>query len=180
MYYEEAKVREYKRKDRPYYQVYLGYDSNFIKEEDVVIIRNKDLKELESKANPELIDSYKDKITDLSEEILQLEKDLQEVQQIKEELISEKASIIEEANVEILKASEKIIAESEKHKEELAELNLKLNNEKDLTKALLIAMNDLNKRSFISRLINKEPDSVKKILELKPVEIDVNDISKDK
>lgn len=41
-------------------------------------------------------------------------------------------------------------------------------------------MNDLNKRSFISRLINKEPDSVKKILELKPVEIDVNDISKDK
>ena len=180
MYLEEAKVREYKRKDRPYYQVYLGYDSKFNKEEDVVIIRKEELKELESKANPELIDSYEVKIEDLSEKILQLEKDLQELQRQKEELISEKAVIIEEANVEILKASDKIINESEEHKKELAELNLKLNNEKDLTKALLIAMNDLNKRSFFSRLINKEPNSVKRILELKPVEIDVNDISKDK
>lgn len=180
MYYEEAKVREYTRKDRPYYQVYLGYDSAFKKEEDIAVIRIKDLKELESNINPELIDSYKDKITDLTKENLQLKKDLQELQQDKEKLISERSSIIEEANVEIKKASEKIIEEQEVHKKELSELNSKLNNEKDFSKALLIAMNDLNKRSFFSRLINKEPNSVKTVLELKPVEIDVKDISEDK
>lgn len=186
MYTEEAEVKTYYRKSstgtkKPFNQINLGNKSNFKTEEKVVIINAEDFKEFKSKANPEYIATLEETIDSLKGSIKELEHQLKQMKEEKEAKIVEANSKIEEANTNIIEAKDKIETLQQEHIKEVAELNSKLNNEKDFSKALLVAVNDLNKRNFFSRLINKEPDSVKKILELKPlVEIPTKDISKDK
>lgn len=218
MYYEEAIVREYERpyknKKVPYYQINIGRKTGFKKEEEVVIIRYEEFKELEAKLNPEYTEELEAKVNVISDEKGQLEEDLQEakkehelltanvnkltdeIARLQQELLTEKAKyekLIEEtnskidvANANVIEAKDKIERLQMEHKEELGvklaeikELNIKLNNEKDISKALLVAINDLNKRNFIARLFNKEPSSVKQVLELKPKELLVKDISEE-
>ena len=185
MYTEEAEVKTYYRKNskgakKPFNQINLGNKSKFKNEEKVVIVNAEDYKEFESKANTEYIATLEETITDSEEDNKQLQQQLKQLKEEKEAKIIEANSKIEEANTNVIEAKDKIEKIQEDHKKEMAELNTKLNNEKDFSKALLVAMNDLNKRNFFSRLINKEPDSVKKVLELKPIEISSNGISKDK
>ena len=206
MYFEKAEVKEYFRKNSKgnkiaYYQIRLKKDSKFNGVKTIALV---DISELEKIVEVNDNDNFIEleaKYNNVIEENLLLKQELNhlkhtyenvlsEVNVLKEEninekekysnLISETNSKIEEANDNIFEAKEKIEELQKEHKKELIELNSKLNNEKDFSKALLIAINDLNKRSFFNRLFNKEPSSVKKVLELKPKEFIVNDNSSEK
>jgi septal ring factor EnvC (AmiA/AmiB activator) len=167
MYYEEAQVKTYYRKSgknkKPYNQINLGVTSEFENEENVIVLRedifNKIKEELESE------NTNQEELTQLQETIKKLE---EENDKLKEEI----------ENTDDLP---KIIDLQEKHNlqitdlnEKLHDLNFRLNNEKDFSKALLVAMNDLNKRNFFDRLRNKEPESVKIVTELKALETKEN------
>lgn len=185
MYTEEAEVKTYYRKNskgikKPFNQINQGNKSKFKAGDKVVIINAEDYKEFTAKANVEHIATLEKTIDSLTATVKELKLQLKQMEEEKEAKIIEANSKIEEANVNVIEAKDKIEQLQREHIEEVAELNYKLNNEKDFSKALLVAMNDLNKRSFIARLINKEPDSVKKVLGLKPVEIEASDISEDK
>lgn len=191
MYFEEAEVKEYFRKDskgnkKPYYQIGIKKKSKFFKPTNVALVDVAELKELISLAEPEVIAELEAKLNAVEEEKLQLKQELQQVKQQEEELTSEVENLRSEKQQlqqDLLKAegkSEEIIQLQQEHKEEIAELNFKLNNEKDLTKTLLVVRSDLLNRNFFNRIINKEPESSKKVAELKKLPEDVEaNISKE-
>lgn len=198
MYYEEAEVKQYSRDTKKgkkhFNQIHLGQKSEFKHEEKVVVINKDSFKKIVDESEVEANQELQQQLEKVIAENNTLKKDLQELEKEKENLIQdsnnkvdtfnnnmmELAKQIEESKnnvIQLQQEKENLISET---KSEVAELNYKLNNEKDFSKALLVAMNDLNKRSFFSRLFNKEPESVKQVLELKPKELPVNDISKKK
>ena len=203
MYYEEANVRKYTdSKGRPYYQIRLKKDSKLtdkeLKVKPIALVDVAEIKEIAKSSNIKKFNELQANLNNTSEELAEVKQQLQEAKatvesltseneklkeeklQLQEDLITEKnkhKELIEAANNNVVEAKDKVIKLQEEHIKEIAELNSKLNNEKDFSKALLVAVNDLNKRNFFSRLINKEPDSVKKILELKPIVEIATDIS---
>ena len=175
--YEVAEVREYFRKSKKegkkaYNQINLGYNSIFKKGEKVAILKLAELEELEASSNADVIAELEAKVQSLTEENLQLKEDLQQLEQEKENLVEDYNSRIDKYNKEIKVASDKVIAEKDKHEKELTEVYSKLTNEKDFSKVLLVAIGDLKARSFLARLRNSEPESVKMALELKPKELE--------
>lgn len=191
MYFEEAEVKEYFRKDskgnkKPYYQIGIKKKSKFNKPTKVALVDVAELKELIAIAKPEVITELEAKLNDVEEEKLQLKQELQQFKQQEEELTSEVENLRSEKQQlqqDLLKAegkSEEIIQLQQEHKEEIAELNFKLNNEKDLTKTLLVVRSDLLNRNLFNRIRNKEPESSKKVAELKQLPEDVEaNISKE-
>ena len=172
MYYEEAQVKTYYRKSgknkKPYNQINLGVTSEFENEDNIVVLRADTFQEIKKQLENE--NNTHDDIVKLEETIKKLEEEKDNLKQKLE-------------NTDNLP---KIINLQETHKEELHnlnekvhELNFRLNNEKDFSKALLVAMNDLNKRSFFDRLRNKEPESVKMVTELKTLDTSDNTKSKE-
>ena len=197
MYYEEAEVKEYIRnKNKPsekkFKQIYLG-TSNFKKEDNVVIIKSEDFNKLNTNSTAEKVAELEAIIKDLTEEKLQLEQSLQELKKNHEKYIEETNSSIEEATNIVNTVKEKSEKLEKEYKQKLEEkdsaitkkdsiiedLTNNLANEKDYSKALLIARTDLLKRNVVKRLFNVEPDSSKMVAELKPKEIDVETTSKD-
>lgn len=154
---------------------------------------NKKLKALENNETEakyeELVSKYNELLTkhnDLTEAYSTLEEEnnklVAEAKEDKQKLLNasnedkseEYISKLEAKAEEITELNNKLQDLTEAKAEEIAELNnkiydinIKLNNEKDFSKALLVAMNDLNKRNFLDRLRNKEPESVKIITTLK-------------
>lgn len=167
MYYEEAQVKTYYRKSgknkKPYNQINLGVTSEFENEENVIVLRedifHKIKEELESEnTKQEELTKLQETIKKLEEENNNLKKEIENTDDLPKII-----DLQEKHNVQITDLNEK-----------LHELNFRLNNEKDFSKALLVAMNDLNKRSFFDRLRNKEPESVKIVTELKALETKEN------
>lgn len=177
-------------------------------ETDVVAVINiSDFEDLLEKSKTVNSNEYETKYNELLEENLQLEKELKAVKATVESLTSEKLELqqdllteknnyeslvertnskLDVANVNVIEAKDKIEQLQKEHKEEInvkdseiAKLNYKLNNEKDLTKSLLVVRSDLLNRSLINRIRNKEPESSKIVAELKELpEFNVKDISK--
>lgn len=164
MYFEEAKVKTYYRKDskgnkKPYFQINLSNKTKFNESDTIVLVDLNDIKELETNANPEEVKELADKIKLKLEENKQLEEEVKKLKLEKYEL-----------QEELTKANDKdkeIIQLQQDHKEELAKLNAELNKEKDLTKTLLAVRNDFIKRPLIDRIRNKEPDSSKYLTKIK-------------
>lgn len=204
MNYEKANVKEYFRKNSkgektPYYQIHLGNKTKFNKSDEVAIIKEDEFKSILNNNNDEYLTELENKVTESEERNKHLTEGLEKTYKAFEDLeksykdiiskneehiseINELTKLNQEQEKRIEEVNSKIIAlyeDKDSNVAEIKELNYKLNQEKDFTKALLVAMNDLNKRSFFSRLFNKEPDSVKTILKLKPIEANVESNSKD-
>ena len=198
MYYELAKIRQYtNNKGQPYFQVRLKKDSKLTDEtkkvKPIALVDVDEIKEIVNSSNVEKYKELQANYNNTSEELVELKQQLQESKATVERLTSENEKLVEEKvklqedllNVE--DKSEEIIQLQKDHKKEIAdkdseikELNFKLNNEKDLTKELLIVRSDFLKQNGISRLLKREPESSKRIAELKelPEVVDTN-ISKE-
>lgn len=182
MYYEEAIVKEYVRdkgkpSEKTFKQIYLG-TSKYNKKEPVVILASEDFNKIKD-TNPEEIAELEATIKKLSEENVQLKNDLQEAKKEHENIIEETTNILNETKdkvEEVRSEKEAIINDKDstiKVKDSLiTELNVKLNNEKDYSKALLVARSDLISRNIIDRITNKEPESSKIVAKLRPKEIE--------
>lgn len=188
MYFEEAIVktyyRNYKNKKVPFNQLNLGQDSKFNKnpeEPDKVAVLNiTDFEELANNNGLTKLKEMEAKYNELQEEKLQLENTVEElnstakslasdVNKLKEEKIQlqEELLKLEDKNEEIIKLQKEHKEEISVKESEIAELNYKLNNEKDYSKALLVANKDLLKRNIFKRIANIEPESSKYVTELK-------------
>lgn len=190
MYFEEAIVKTYYRtynnKKVPYNQLNLGTDSKFNpdpeKPETVGVIRLHELKELIAKADGTSLTEMEAKLNELQKEKLQLNKEVEELTSTAKSLASDVNKLKEEKvqlQEELLKneSNKELIIELQKeHKEELAELNLKLNDEKDLVKELILVLHDVFKRNVYNRIRNTEPESYKRIAKLKELPEDVENV----
>lgn len=134
------------------------------------------------------IESLTSEVEELKEEKVQLQQDLLTEKEKYESLVERTNSKLEEANVNVIEAKDKIEQLQKEHKEEIgfkdseiAELNYKLNNEKDYSKALLVARSDLLNRNIIKRLANIEPESSKYVAELKklPENVEANVVNEE-
>ena len=188
MYFEEAIVktyyRNYKNKKVPFNQLNLGQDSKFNKnpeEPDKVAVLNIiDFEELANNNGLTKLNEMEVKYNELQKENLQLKEEIEKLKSTAKSLASDVNKLKEEKiqlQEDLLKLEEKnkeIIELQKEHKEELvvkdseiAELNYKLNNEKDYSKALLVVINDLFKRNAFNRLRNTETESYKRVVKLK-------------
>lgn len=173
----------------------------------IALVDVNDIKEIAESSNIKKFNELKANYKDSSEELVELKQQLQEYKgtvegltseveklkaekvQLQEDLLTEKdkhEELIEAANNNVVEAKDKIVKLQKEHKEEIAfkdseiaELNYKLNNEKDLVKELLIVRTDLLKRNILKRVANIEPESSKRIAKLKELPEDVETISKE-
>lgn len=188
MYFEEAIVktyyRNYKNKKVPFNQLNLGQDSKFNKnpeEPDKVAVLNiTDFEELANNNGLTKLKEMEAKYNELQEEKLQLENTVEELNSTAKSLASDVNKLKEEKiqlQEELLKLEDKneeIIKLQKEHKEEIsdkdseiAELNYKLNKEKDIVKDLLVVRSDFLKQGAFKRLFKVEPESSKRVAKLK-------------
>lgn len=153
MYFEEAKVKQYFRKNKegkkvPYYQINLPKKSKFSEVKPIGLIDVNELKELEVflEANP--LEEKEDEIKKLKEENDSLKDQLEEYKQYKEDKL--------QLQEELIEAKTKLENKSEE-----------LSKEKDLTKSLLLVRSDFLKQNALKRLFKVEPESSKIIGEIK-------------
>lgn len=217
MYYELAKIRQYKdNKGQPYFQIRVKKGSKLTDEKEkvkpIALVNVSEIKEIAESSNINKLNELQANYKETSEELVEVKQQLQESKatvesltselkklkeekvQLQEDLLTEKdkhKELIEAANNNVTEAKDKVITLQKEHKEELsvkeseiAELNYKLNNEKDYSKALLVANKDLLKRNIFKRIVNIEPESSKYVTELKKLPenveaTDVKDISKE-
>ena len=174
------------------------------KVKSIALVDVADIKEIAESSDINKFNELKANLSNTSEELVELKQQLQEYKatvesltseleklkeekvQLQEDLITEKAKheeLIEAANNNVIEAKDKILKIQKEHKEEIAdkdseiaELNYKLNNEKDLVKELLIVRTDLLNRNIFKRIPNIEPESSKRIAKLKelPEDIEAN------
>ena len=178
------------------------------KVKSIALVDVAEIKEIAESSNIEKFNELKANYNNTSEELVELKQQLQELKatnesltsdvkklkeekvQLQEDLLTEKdkhKELIEAANNNIVEAKDKIVKLQKEHKEEIsdkdleiAELNYKLNNEKDLVKELLLVRTDLLKRNIFKRVANVEPESSKRIAKLKELPKDVEaNISKE-
>ena len=160
MYFEEAKVKEYYRKNKegvkvPYYQINLSKKSKFSEVKPIGLIDIHELKELKLFLENNPINEKEDKINALEKEIVLLKDQLKEFKQLKEDKLK--------LQEELLIAKNKLEIKSEE-----------LSKEKDLTKSLLLVRSDFLKQNAFKRLFKVEPESSKvigKIKELPEIEV---------
>lgn len=191
MYYEEAIVktyyRNYKNKKVPYNQIHLKKDSKFNEnpeEPDIVgVIKLPELEELFKNNGIVKLNELEAKYNELQEEKLQLEKKIEEYEkaskslasdvneltkekvQLQEDLLTEKnkhEELIEAANNNVVEAKDTVINLQEEQKQEVKELNSKLEEANNKIEKLLIVINNkdndivyLAKRGLGSRIRNK-------------------------
>ena len=186
MYFEKAIVktyyRNYKNKKVPYNQLHLGKaeDSEFNKNpeepDEVVVIKILDFNNLVDSSKVTKYNELETEYKQLQEENLQLKKEVESLNKVAEGLASDVHKLKEEKiqlQEQLLKSEDKneeIIQLQKEQKEEIAdkdseiaELNYKLNNEKDYSKALLVVRSDFLKQNPLSRLFKVEPESSKAI-----------------
>lgn len=181
---ENYKVKEYYRKNRqggktPYRQILLKSSTVFNKDDEIAVISYDDFKKLNNVSTTG--NTLEDKVSRLEEEKQVLKKQYDDVEKNSEKKIKnlhmelDILSDDKETLNNTIAGYEKTISELNKEikelhqqqRQELKELNNKLNNEKDFNKALLIAINDLNHRNIIERITNKKPATLQQVLQLK-------------
>ena len=196
MYYEEAEVKRYYRKNSegekiPYFQINLKKSSKFNEAKPVALVDISEIEEIEKNSDNSRISEIEAELSELRNENHKLKEELAQSNEVNEKLTSENTSFkneISELQKNLLKAeskNEEIIKLQRTHKQELEnkndeiqKLNSMLNHEKDLTKTLLVVRNDLLTRGLISRIRNREPESSKLVAEIKPIELEVKNTKK--
>ena len=186
MYFEEATVKEYPRKDgKPKKQINLPVNSELKHKEKVTIISSKNLKTFKENLEPR-INELENNIESLTQENQRLQEELQQARLENERLSSERVEFIETTNKKLLEAKEEIEARDleliqlqKEHKQELEakaneirELNLNLNHEKEVSKTLLVGLYAYEERGLLDKWLNRTPSLVKEILKENPKPIE--------
>lgn len=186
MYYEEAVVKEYSRKDgRNNKQINLGVNSNYKKSDKVLIISSDKIETFKQNLEPKTKELEKE-LSVLQEENQKLKVDLEELKVEKEKIETLKNDIKETANKNVMDAKDKILEIQNQHADELKqkdleikklnqllqEENVKLVNEKDTSKTLLLALYSYEERGIINGFFNRTPPLVKQILKENPKPIE--------
>ena len=186
MYFEEAVVKEYSRKDgKPNKQLNLGVNSKFKKKDKVIIIGSDKIETFKQNLEPKTKE-LENNLTLCRNENQQLKDDLEKLKLELEELKSLKDEIKETANKNVLDATQKVLAKETEIKElqrkhakeikekdsEIREINNKLNNEKDTSKTLLLACYSYEERGIINSWLNRTPPLAKQILKENPKPIE--------
>lgn len=207
MYYEIAEVKKYvsvNKKDgteRIKFQINLKKDSKFREPKEIALVDVADIEEIVKTldvANVNELEAtvkqHEEETIELNKQLLQYKEQLQELEDTAKSLASDVHKLTEEKielQQELIKLEDKneeIIQLQKEHKEEIgfkdseiAELNYKLNNEKDYSKALLVARSDLLNRNIFKRIANIEPESSKYVAELKklPENVEANVVNEE-
>lgn len=127
MKYEKAKVKEYNRKNSkgekvPYKQINLGQLSTFPKETNVAIISLDELKELEAKAKPTVIEKLEAEIVTVNDEKKKLQQEILQLKQENKILTNVKDEL--DVTVDGLKVD--LEAEKKKYEKLIVETNSKI------------------------------------------------------
>ena len=181
MYYEEAIVREYRRKDgRNNKQLNLGVNSKYKKDDEVIIIKSDKIQTFKENLEPQT-KQLKENVEGLETENQKLKTELEAIKTELQNLKNEKETIIETANKNVLEATQQVLEKEKEineinknHAKELAALNKELNNEKDTSKTLLLAVYSYEERGIINGLFNRTPTLAKQILKENPKPIETN------
>ena len=179
MYYEEAVVKEYARKDgRNTKQINLGVNSSYKKKDKVIIISSDKIETFKHNLQPKTQELEKTVAT-LQEENQKLKDDLKKMKAEKEEIISLKDDIKETANKNVMDSKDKLFEMERQHAQELKEkntelkeLNVKLNNEKDTSKTLLLGLYSYEERGIVNSFFNRTPKLAKQIMKENPKPIE--------
>ena len=184
MYFEEAKVKEYYRKNKegvktPYYQINLSKKSKFSEVKPIALIDVAELEELASFLDSHKIEETEAKVNELSEEVNELKQQLQEEKATVESLSSEVKSLKEEkadlqeklltAKTNYEDKAEELTEEKETSKGLLAKIVTLTNENKELEKENIF----LKSRGLFNRILNKQYSKgtdVPEIVEAKPSE----------
>jgi len=167
MYYEEANIREYKRKDkegvkRPYYQIRLKKKSKFNEVKPIALIDISEVKELESFLESNKIEEKEAELKQLKEENLQLKEEVNKLNGVAEDLASDVHKLKEEKT----KLQQDLLNNKNFYEDKLEDLN----TEKEESKRLLATItkltsekNEVEKeniflknRSLLNRILNKQ------------------------
>lgn len=182
MYFEEAEVKEYSSTNkktgvtRTNFQINIKKGSKYRKAMKIGLVDLSEIKEISESLDLNKLNEIKGTLEETSEELVELK---QQLKQLKEEKVQLQEQLLE-SNNELLETKSKLENLQEETKEEIAELNFKLNNEKDLNKALLIVRSDFLKQGRIKAFFKIEPESSKKVAKLKELPEDIETtISKD-
>ena len=190
MYFEEAEVKEYYRKNKkgektPYYQIGVKNKSKFNAPMKIGLVAIDEIKKIAESNDINKLNELKANLNDSSEEIVELKQRLQESKATIESLTSEVESLTEEKiqlQEDLLKnkktvedKSEEIIEIQKEHKQELKEKT-------DKIETLLILINSKNndiiklaKRGLKDRFFNVLPENVKELVNSSEVESDINE-----
>lgn len=186
MYFEEATVKEYRRKgSKPNKQLNLGVNSRFKKKDKVIVIGSENLKTFKQNLEPKVHELEED-LSSCRNENRKLKEDLEKLKLENEKLSSERVNFIEETNKKLLEAKEEIEArdleliqiqkehklELEAKANEIRELNNKLSNEKDTSKTLLVGLYAYEERGLLDKWLDRTPQLVKEILKENPKPIE--------
>lgn len=163
MYFEEAKVKEYYRKNKegvktPYYQINLSKKSKFSEVKPIALIDVAELEELTSFLDSNKIEETNVKLNELSEEVNELKQQIQEEKATVKRLSSEVKSLKEDKT----DLQEKLLTAKNNYEDKAEELT----EEKETSKRLLAKIVELNElkventflknRNWFNRLINKQ------------------------
>lgn len=186
MYYEEAVVKEYGRKDgRNNKQINLGVNSSFKKQDNVLIISSDKIETFKQNLEPKTKELEK-QLSLCRDENQNLKDDLKKMESEKENIESENKEIIKVANENVIDAKDKLLDKENEikqlqtaHAKELKEKDSEikalyeaLQNEKDTSKTLLLALYSYEERGYINGLLNRTPTLAKQILKENPKPIE--------
>lgn len=173
MYFEEAEVKEYHRKNKegkktPYYQIRLKKDSKFSAVKEVALVDISEIKTIDKEYDVNKIFEMEAKLNETSTELTNLKQELNVLKKNNENLKKDNYNLQDK----LIKCNDK---KDEKTEELLKEKDL-VKKERNLTKTLFAVRSDLLKRNLLDRILNKEPESSVIAGTLKQVPIDVEDI----
>lgn len=186
MYFEEAVVKEYPRKDgKPNKQVYLGVNSKFKKKDKVMVISSDKIETFKQNLEPKTKE-LENKLSVCRNENQKLKDDLEKLKIEKANIESENKEIIKVANENVIGAKDKLLEKENEIKKlqrqhaneikekdnEIKELNSELNHEKDVSKTLLVGLYAYEERGYINGFLNRTPPLAKQILKDNPKPIE--------
>lgn len=177
MYYEEANVKEYFRKDskgnkKPYYQINLKKKSKFNEVKPVAITDISELKELIEVINSIDLNQLEANLDGKEREIVKLKQELQQFKEENVKLSSENYNLQQElisVNKNYENKLEEIASEKETSKKLLASITNLTSEKAEIEKENIFLKN----RNLFNRIINKKYESENNKLP-ENVEVNVN------
>lgn len=168
MYYELAKIRQYKdNKGQPYFQIRVKKGSKLTDEKEkvkpIALVNVAEIKEIAESSNINKLNELQANYKETSEELVEVKQELQEAKatvesltseleklkeekvQLQEDLLTEKnkhEKLIEAANNNVVEAKDTVINLQEEQKQEVKELNSKLEEANNKIEKLLIVINN--------------------------------------
>lgn len=165
MYFEEAEVKEYHRKNKegkktPYYQIRLKKDSKFSAVKEVALVDISEIKTIDKEYDVNKIFEMKAKLNETSTELTNLKKELNEYKTINKNLKKDNYNLQDK----LIKCNEKKdekTEEKDKKTEELLKEKDLVKEEQNIIINLLNVIKDYKDLNLLDRIRNKEPESSK-------------------